>query len=101
MYYFFSHVFIISTCSIISVSFPGVSKIKGFYFDVAFFPVDARLEEHSAKGVNEFLHCVKVDHIVPMHMHGLVWRENKVVTKNGESKIWFPEQYGDKVTFEK
>ena len=78
-----------------------LSKIKGFYFDVAFFPVDARLEEHSAKGVNEFLHCVKVDHIVPMHMHGLVWRENKVVTKNGESKIWFPEQYGDKVTFEK
>lgn len=76
-----------------------LSKIEGMFFDIAFFPVDARLEEHSTKGVNEFLNFVQVENIVPMHMHGFKWNDKKIKNKNGESKIWFPMESGFKNIF--
>ena len=71
-----------------------LEKISGDFFDIAFFPVDARLEEHSMKGVREFLNYAKVSNIVPMHMHGFTWNDNKIKNIDGESDIWFPAENG-------
>jgi len=44
-----------------------LSKISGRQIDIAFVPVDPRLEEQYAWGVNEFMQTVDARWVVPMH----------------------------------
>lgn len=47
-----------------------IGKIKGRYFDVAFVPLDPRLEAHYADGLLYFLENVDCDAVYPIHYWG-------------------------------
>ena len=47
-----------------------IGKIKGRHFDVAFVPLDPRLEEHYADGLLYFLENVDCDAVFPIHYWG-------------------------------
>ena len=47
-----------------------ISRIKGRHFDLAFVPLDPRLEVHYADGILYFLENVDCDAIFPMHYWG-------------------------------
>jgi possible metal dependent hydrolase len=47
-----------------------IGKIKGRHFDVAFVPLDPRLEVHYADGLLYFLENVDCDAIYPIHYWG-------------------------------
>ena len=47
-----------------------IGKIKGRHFDVAFVPLDPRLEAHYADGLLYFLENVDCDAIYPIHYWG-------------------------------
>lgn len=47
-----------------------IGKIKGRHFDVAFVPLDPRLEAHYADGLLYFLENVDCDAIFPIHYWG-------------------------------
>lgn len=45
-----------------------IDKIKDRVFDVAFIPLDPRLEYAASWGMKYFLECVNVNRVYPMHM---------------------------------
>ena len=47
-----------------------IGRIKGRHFDLAFVPLDPRLEAHYADGILYFLENVDCDAIFPMHYWG-------------------------------
>ena len=47
-----------------------IGKIKGRHFDVAFVPLDPRLEAHYADGLLYFLESVDCDSVFPIHYWG-------------------------------
>ena len=47
-----------------------IGKIKGRHFDVAFVPLDSRLEAHYADGLLYFLENVGCDAVFPIHYWG-------------------------------
>jgi len=47
-----------------------IDKIAGCKFDIAFVPLDPRLEEKATWGMGYFCEKVSVDYIIPMHMWG-------------------------------
>ena len=47
-----------------------IGKIKGRHFDVAFVPLDPRLEAHYADGLLYFLESVDCDAVFPIHYWG-------------------------------
>ena len=47
-----------------------IGKIKGRHFDVAFVPLDSRLEAHCADGILYFLESVDCDAVFPIHYWG-------------------------------
>ena len=47
-----------------------IGKIKGRHFDVAFVPLDPRLEAHYANGLLYFLENVDCDTVYPIHYWG-------------------------------
>ena len=47
-----------------------IGKIKGRHFDVAFVPLDPRLEAHYADGLLYFLENVDCDAVFPIHYWG-------------------------------
>ena len=47
-----------------------IGKIKGRHFDVAFVPLDSRLEAHYADGLLYFLENVDCDAVFPIHYWG-------------------------------
>lgn len=44
-----------------------IEKLQGEHFNLAFFPVDPRLKESYAIGVNYFMEKLKPDYLIPMH----------------------------------
>jgi L-ascorbate metabolism protein UlaG (beta-lactamase superfamily) len=58
-----------------------VLKLKGEKIDIAFFPVDPRLEENYDLGAEYFIYEIKPKLFVPMH-----FRENHGVTKKFSDK---------------
>ena len=44
-----------------------IALLRGRRIDLAFVPVDPRLEEQYAWGINHFMQTVDVRHVVPMH----------------------------------
>jgi len=54
-----------------------ISLIAGRHFDVAFVPLDPRLEGAYDLGMNEFLKNTDTDHVFPMHM----WDKYDIIGK--------------------
>ena len=54
-----------------------IGKIKGRHFDVAFVPLDPRLEAHYADGLLYFLENVDCDAIYPIHY----WEDPSVIQR--------------------
>lgn len=61
-----------------------IDKIKGRSFDIAFIPLDPRLDYAASWGMKYFLECVEVNWVFPMHM----WQQLFMIDHylNGELK---------------
>lgn len=72
-----------------------LARLSGDVFDVAFFPVDSRLEECRTMGVNEFIQTVQVRQLVTMHHCGDVWTAPPDFPGSGkEIAVWSPPAAG-------
>lgn len=75
-----------------------MDKLDGLKLDVAFFPVDSRLEEYRAIGVKEFCRRVDVGQLVAMHTRGERWAPPIGFFGKGKSiATWCPVFSGDKL----
>ena len=60
-------------------------KLKGMHIDVAFVPVDPRLQERALQGVQTFLEYASCDLLVPMHF----WKDTSIFHQLQDSEhIW-------------
>lgn len=73
--------------------FQELDRLRGQRFDVAFFPVDNRLEDYRDLGVREFVRAVHVDHLVAMHACGPAWQPPADFA--GSRDVWCPAQAGE------
>ncbi len=79
-----------------------MEHLSGIRADVAFFPVDSRLEECRTMGVEVFCRTAKVQQLVAMHTCGEVWKPNEAFAeKNPAISVWCPEFPGEKKFFKK
>lgn len=76
--------------------------LKGKTFDVAFFPVDARLETAREWGVLGFLQDVSVKKcLVPMHYFGAPWTPSAAfMAKYPDVPLWIPQKDGEQIVLE-
>lgn len=68
-----------------------IERINGRHFDVAFVPLDPRLEASYDWGMKEFLANTDADRVFPMHM----WERYHVAVKFKQSP--FGREYADKI----
>lgn len=68
-----------------------LEKIRGQHFDLAFVPLDPRLEDRFYLGVDDFMHYCDTDHLFPMHM----WDKYQVI--NQLKKLPESQPYRDRV----
>lgn len=79
-----------------------LKHLEGQFFDVAFFPVDGRLEEYAAIGAKEFCRCVEVRHLIAMHTTGVFWSPAEDFFAAGQkAEVWCPEKAGSILVVEK
>jgi L-ascorbate metabolism protein UlaG (beta-lactamase superfamily) len=79
-----------------------MNKLDGLQLDVAFFPVDSRLEEFRDAGVTEFCRRVDVGQLVAMHTRGERWVSPVAFPGNGKCVAsWCPIFPGDRLTVKK
>ena len=79
-----------------------MKRLAGLVSDIAFFPVDSRLEEFSDLGVREFCDKTSVGHLISMHnvnspenMHYQKWIvPEDFPNKTKIKSIWSPEHSG-------
>lgn len=73
-----------------------LERLAGVTMDVAFFPVDSRLEEYRALGVEAFCQQTKVHQLVAMHACGEVWTPPIKFPKTGKPvPVWCPATPGE------
>ncbi|MDU2064951.1 MAG: MBL fold metallo-hydrolase [Sporomusaceae bacterium] len=73
-----------------------MEKLKGESFDVAFFPVDSRLEEYRTLGVETFCRDTDPKLVVAMHAFGPVWEPpTPFCVENREIPLWIPKAAGE------
>lgn len=72
-------------------------RVAGLETDIAFFPVDARLEKAREWGAIEFLHVAKVNKLfIPMHYFGAPWEPSNYFKAQFETlPLWIPEKDGE------
>lgn len=77
-----------------------MKKLAGLSVDVAFFPVDARLEGAREWGVKGFLDKVHVNKLlVSMHHFGTVWSPSPdFKAAYGGVPLWIPARKGEETT---
>lgn len=83
--------------------FAEMDKLDGESFDIAFFPVDARLEECRSWGVREFCHHVTTDVIIAMHIHQVAWEDTEGILRcdGKQPRLWCPIKQGEVLRVEK
>ncbi len=75
-----------------------MNKLDGLQLDVAFFPVDSRLEEFRDAGVTEFCRRVDVGQLVAMHTRGERWVSSSIFPGNGKKVAsWCPVFSGERL----
>lgn len=74
-----------------------MKRLDGLSVDVAFFPVDARLESAREWGVTGFLCHVSVKRLlIPMHYFGAPWTPSEAFQKEfPQVPLWIPKKPGD------
>lgn len=72
--------------------FRELAYLNGQQLDLAFFPVDSRLEEFRDIGVREFVRAASVNHLVAMHACGLPWQPSDFA---GPKTVWCPAKPGE------
>ncbi len=79
-----------------------LAKLQHLKLDIAFFPVDSRLEEYRALGAEAFCRTVQVDNLVAMHTRGEAWTAPAYFPdKERPVTVWCPVQSGEGRTFSK
>jgi L-ascorbate metabolism protein UlaG (beta-lactamase superfamily) len=79
-----------------------MDKLEGLQLDVAFFPVDSRLEEYRSIGVKEFCSRVNVEQLVAMHTRGERWSPPSGFFAKGKVvAFWCPIFSGDRLQVKK
>lgn len=80
-----------------------LKRMQGLTADVAFFPVDGRLESTMAKGAEEFCAVTDVKALVTMHSVGFPsWHPRKEFFRVGhEIPVWSPVTPGESKEFAK
>lgn len=79
-----------------------MKKLEGLQLDVAFFPVDSRLEEFRDAGVTKFCRSVNVRQLVAMHTRGERWSPPVNFPGNGNKiNSWCPFFPGERMTVKK
>lgn len=75
--------------------FSEMDRLRGKSFDIAFFPVDSRLEECRTMGIEEFVRAVAVKQVVTMHHCGNVWSAPPDFSSHGSKlAVWSPANDG-------
>lgn len=75
-----------------------MKQLDGLQLDVAFFPVDSRLEEYRAAGVEEFCRRVDVQQLIPMHTRGQSWIPTSDFPGNDKTiASWCPVTSGERL----
>lgn len=73
-----------------------LARIEETQVDVAFFPVDARLQVAREWGVKAFLGHVDAGLLVPMHANGSPWLPSyEFCYTYPEQKLWIPRKSGE------
>lgn len=80
--------------------FHELDHLKGQQFDIAFFPVDSRLEEYRDLGVRELVQAVQINHLVAMHTCGRPWTPPAGFTSHVKT-VWCPDKPGQTQRIEK
>lgn len=72
-------------------------RLSGLKMDIAFFPVDSRLEEFLDLGVTEFCKVTEVKNLITMHNVGKKdWRiPEDFPNKEKMNSIWCPKVSGE------
>jgi len=73
--------------------------LTGVELDVAFFPVDSRLEEFRAIGAEEFCRRANVRQLVAMHTCGQSWKPSEKFPGNSKNvSVWCPTVSGERLS---
>lgn len=73
-----------------------LKRMENFKTDIAFFPVDSRLEEFWDLGVREFAAHTEVKNIITMHnVSHKIWQVPDDFPKKDEISVWSPRFAGD------
>ncbi|WP_196594420.1 MBL fold metallo-hydrolase [Pectinatus sottacetonis] len=77
--------------------FKQMKKIAGLEADIAFFPVDTRLEECCDWGVKKFCEQTYIQNLVTMHNAGRhPWKlDLRNISMNKEITVWSPQETGE------
>jgi len=80
-----------------------MKRLAGLQADLAFFPVDKRMEEFASLGAKEFCRRSVVNYLITMHnMTDKPWeRESDFFVPGQEIPVWSPMQPGEIKTIEK
>lgn len=75
-----------------------MNLLSGLEVDIAFFPVDSRLEEYRECGVKEFCRKVKTHYLTAMHINGQKWiPSQEFLSNNNNLTVWCPNIAGEKI----
>lgn len=76
-----------------------MKKLDGLEADIAFFPVDGRLEEFWDLGVKEFCRRTKLGYLVTMHntVQGGIWNPPADLFGDAPVAVWSPAQAGESI----
>lgn len=80
-----------------------MKRLDGLEADIAFFPVDLRMQEFASCGAKEFCQRTKVDYLITMHNTTQVpWRiEPDFFALGQEIPVWIPALPGEIKTIQK
>lgn len=79
-----------------------IERLAGLQLDLAFFPVDSRLEEYRAIGVEEFCRQTDIKQLVVMHTCGKGWTAPSGFPGNNKMvAVWCPNSPGESLTMKK
>jgi L-ascorbate metabolism protein UlaG (beta-lactamase superfamily) len=80
--------------------FRELHYLNGQQLDVAFFPVDSRLEEYRDLGVRELVKTTQINHLITMHDCGKSWTP-PVDFAGYKKSLWVPTKPGEALQLEK
>lgn len=79
-----------------------LKKMSGLTADIAFFPVDSRLEEFCDLGAKEFCKETKLEYLIAMHRRGPIWTPGAdFFTESKKIPTWCPIRSGETRTITK